>query len=84
MTENKISRNITKTVDEFGRILIPKEIRKALNIETGDSMVYEIDGERLIIKKLVSACIFCGLTDGVSDLFGRPVCTSCLEKMKSM
>ena len=42
--------NVSK-IDNLGRVVIPKSIRKALNIEHNDEISMYVDGESLIIKK---------------------------------
>lgn len=42
---------IIRRVDDLGRIVIAKDIRKQLNISEGDSMEFFISGESVIIRK---------------------------------
>ena len=42
--------NVSK-IDNLGRVVIPKSIRKALNIEHNDEISMYVDGESLIIKR---------------------------------
>lgn len=43
-----------KKIDELGRIVIPKEIRKRLSIKTDDSLEISIDGNNISITKAVA------------------------------
>ena len=45
---------IIRRIDELGRIVIPKEIRKTLRIKEGDNLEIFIDGEEKIILKKYS------------------------------
>ena len=47
MKETGVSRRI----DELGRIVIPKEIRKNLKIREGDQMEFYVDKEYVVLKK---------------------------------
>ncbi|TFF99567.1 MAG: AbrB/MazE/SpoVT family DNA-binding domain-containing protein [Promethearchaeota archaeon] len=38
-------------VDSKGRILIPKEIRKKLNIKSGSKLILKIEDERLVLLR---------------------------------
>jgi AbrB family looped-hinge helix DNA binding protein len=40
-----------RNLDELGRIVIPKEMRKKLNIENGDPVNIECTGNEVIITK---------------------------------
>lgn len=46
-----MSTGIIRRIDELGRIVIPKEIRKSLRIKNGDNLEILIDGENIILKK---------------------------------
>ena len=45
------STGIIRRIDDLGRVVIPKEIRKNLNIKENDSLEIFIDGENIILKK---------------------------------
>lgn len=42
---------IVRKIDELGRIVLPKELRKTLNINTGDDFQISIDNEKIILEK---------------------------------
>ena len=42
---------IIRRIDDLGRFVIPKELRKSLRIKTGESLEIFIDGEDIILKK---------------------------------
>ena len=42
---------ITRRIDELGRIVIPKEIRKTLRIKDGESLEIYVENENIILKK---------------------------------
>lgn len=46
-----IKLNIIRRIDDIGRIVIPKEIRKKLNIEEGDPLEFWLDKDNNIILK---------------------------------
>ncbi len=45
---------IIRKIDELGRIVLPKDIRKSLNIHTGDLLELKTDAETLSISKYSS------------------------------
>lgn len=45
------STGVVRRIDELGRIVIPKEIRKNLRIKNGDSLEIFLDDETIILKK---------------------------------
>ena len=46
-----VSTGIVRRIDELGRIVIPKEIRKNLRIKNGDNLEIVVDGENITLKK---------------------------------
>ena len=46
-----MSTGIIRRIDELGRIVIPKEIRKKLRIKNGDSLEILLDDENIILRK---------------------------------
>ena len=46
-----MSTGIIRRIDELGRIVIPKEIRKNLRIKSGDNLEILVDGEKIVLSK---------------------------------
>jgi len=47
----KKTTGIVRKLDELGRITLPVEIRRSLNLEEGDAMGISVDGNKIIIVK---------------------------------
>ena len=45
------STGIVRRVDEVGRIVLPMEIRKSLNIDTRDPVEIFVDSNQIILRK---------------------------------
>lgn len=78
------STGIVRKVDELGRVVIPIELRRTLDIEEKDSLEIYVDGDKIILRKYEPACIFCGNADDVRIYKEKNICESCLEEMKSL
>lgn len=76
------STGVVRRVDELGRIVLPIELRRTLDIAEKDSLEIYVDGEQIILKKYEAACIFCGEARNVVNYKGKNICTGCLEEMK--
>lgn len=72
---------IVRNIDELGRIVIPKEIRKRLNIAEGDPIEIFVDGTSVILEKYAESCIFCGEKDGLTAFLEKQVCEKCRRKI---
>ena len=46
-----IATGIVRRIDELGRIVIPKEIRKNLRIKNGDNLEIVVNGEDITLRK---------------------------------
>ncbi len=46
-----MAAGIIRRIDELGRIVIPKEIRRSLRIKNGDNLEILIDGENINLRK---------------------------------
>lgn len=77
------STGIVRKVDELGRIVIPMEIRRTLNIAEKDPLEIYVDSDRIILRKYEAACscIFCGNADEVTVFKNKNICKACLGKL---
>lgn len=57
---------ITRKIDNLGRIVVPKEIRKTLDMDIGTSIEIYLDDESIILKKY-KANMACQITGEVSN-----------------
>lgn len=72
---------VVRKVDDLGRFVIPKEIRKVFDIKADDPMeIFLGDNNEIILKQYKPGCQECG--DVEVPLFGKNVkiCRNCLEK----
>lgn len=75
------STGIVRKVDELGRVVIPIELRRTLDIAEKDALEIYVDGEQIILKKYAPACIFCGQAKDVVSYKGKNICPDCLDEM---
>lgn len=80
----KLSTGIVRRVDELGRVVIPKEMRKALDIDQRDPIEISIEGSSIILNKYENRCVFCGTVKPSIKYNGKLVCTKCLKEINSI
>lgn len=75
---------IVRKIDELGRIVLPMEMRRTMEIKEGDPLEIFVEGDQIILKKYVSECKCqrCGKLTGsaqriVSDR-GVTLCAECV------
>ncbi|HAE62193.1 MAG TPA: AbrB family transcriptional regulator [Eubacteriaceae bacterium] len=76
------STGIVRKVDELGRIVIPIELRRTLDINIKDSLEIFVDGNYVVLKKYEPACIFCGNAKDVINYKGKNICPDCMSDIK--
>lgn len=77
------STGIVRKVDELGRIVLPIEMRRTLDIAERDALEIYVEGESIILRKYQPACIFCDNMKNVISFQGKNICQDCLEKIKT-
>ena len=75
---------IVRKVDELGRIVLPIEMRRTLDIAEKDALEIYVEGSSVILKKYKPSCIFCDNTKDVMIFKGKNVCPKCLKEIKAI
>ncbi len=77
------STGMVRKVDELGRIVLPMELRRTMNINEKDPLEIFTDGEKIILTKYSPGCIFCGNVNGVGvqNYKGKYLCDSCIQEI---
>ena len=79
-----ISTGIVRKLDELGRIVLPIEMRRTLDIAEKDSLEIYVEGSSVILKKYEPSCIFCNVAKDITNFKGKNVCPKCLKELKSL
>lgn len=77
------STGIVRQVDELGRITLPIELRRTLEINEKDSLEIFVEGNTIVLKKYEPSCMFCGNARNVISYKDRNICADCLEELKN-
>ena len=77
------STGMTRKVDELGRVVIPIELRRTLQMEEKDPLEIYVDGEKIILKKYEPGCIFRGNADKLRTFKDKNICEDCFNLMKN-
>ena len=75
------STGIVRKVDELGRVVLPIELRRNLNINEKDALEIFVDDEKIILKKYEPADIFTGSMDDLIDYKGKKVSKASIIEM---
>ena len=75
---------IVRRIDQLGRVVLPIELRKTLDISEADVMEIFVEQDSIVLKKYgPMSCIFCGERDEVIKFKGKCICSECLKKLNS-
>ncbi len=75
------STGIIRKVDDLGRIVLPIELRRTLDIEERDELEIYMENDRIILQKFEPACLFCGSSRNLVTHRRKNVCRECVKKM---
>jgi transcriptional pleiotropic regulator of transition state genes len=75
---------VVRKVDQLGRIVLPKSLRKRYLMNEGDPVEILVQGDHIILERYRPKCVFCGNIDQVSDFKERHVCGVCLAEMNEL
>jgi len=78
------STGIVRKVDELGRIVLPIEMRRTLDIAEKDALEIYVEGSSVILKKYRPSCIFCDSNKDVKNFKGKNVCPKCLKELQTL
>ena len=85
------STGIIRRIDELGRLVLPVELRRILDIKSckekgssnksdSDAVEIFVDGEEIILRKYNPGCHCCGNMDNLKEVMGLKICPECLEE----
>ena len=76
------STGIVRRVDELGRIVLPIELRRTLDIKERDSLEIFVEGASVVLKKYRPTCIFCDSARDIAVFKGKNICPKCLRDLR--
>ncbi len=71
---------IVRKVDELGRIVLPIELRRNLDIAERDELEIYVEGDSVILRKHEATCVFCG-GPAVYRHRGKSICAECMAQL---
>ena len=75
------STGIIRKVDDLGRIVLPIELRRTLDIAERDELEIFMEDDRIVLKKYEPACVFFSSEQGLVSYRGKNVCQECVRKI---
>lgn len=76
------STGIVRQIDGLGRVVLPIELRRTLDIKNNDPIEIYVEGNSIILKKYEPTCVFCQSNNAVVSYMDKNVCADCMKKLK--
>ena len=73
-----------RQLDALGRVVLPIELRRTLDINTRDMLEILVEGDSIILRKYEPNCLFCGSSSGLTPYKDKQICKRCLSEIKSL
>lgn len=73
--------SVARRIDKLGRIVLPMDFRKALDLEGEAEVLLSIRGNAITVKGAKCACRLCGSEKPLSKHL--KICQDCIVKIKS-
>lgn len=73
------STGIVRKLDKLGRIVIPIELRRTLDIDINDPLEIFVDGDMVLLRAYKPLCCFCGSSEELIEYKEKKICKSCVE-----
>jgi len=75
------STGIIRKVDDLGRVVLPIEFRRVLDISERDEVEIVLENDQIILQKFEPVCVFCGGNQELISFNRKNVCRTCIQKM---
>lgn len=75
------STGIVRRLDDLGRITIPIELRRTLNVGDRDSLEIFVEDDKIILQKYQPCDIFTGSMDDLIDYKGKKVSKETIKQL---
>ena len=76
------AKGIVRRLDDLGRIVLPIELRRTMNLEVRDPVEIFMEGESIVLRKYEAACLFCGGGHQLTTFRGKQICGDCLRQLR--
>ena len=75
------SGGMLRKIDDLGRIVLPVELRRVLDIAERDEMEIYLEDDKIILRKHEKTCVFCASTTSLTCYQGKCICANCIRNL---
>ena len=78
------STGVTRQLDSLGRIVLPVELRRTLEIGPNDTLEIMVEGNSIVLRKYETNCLFCGGSKDLKEFHGKQICAKCAKSIGAL
>ena len=75
---------ILRKIDGLGRITLPMELRRTLDISEHDQIEVFMEVDRVVLRKSERRCVFCNANFRLVEFKEKLICQECVDKLKEL
>jgi len=76
-----LSLGVERTIDNLGRLVLPKEMRDKLNFQKNQVVNIKLFKNYIQIEKSINNCSFCDSQEDTIYYKNFPICRKCLNEI---
>ena len=75
---------VVRQLDSLGRIVLPIELRRNLEIGPKDMLEIFVEEKSVILRKYEPDCLFCGGSRDLTPYKDKMICARCLKELRQL
>lgn len=75
---------IVRRLDNLGRVVLPAEMRRLMQVRDNDEVEMFMEDGRIIVRKYLPSCLFCGNNNNLVEYHEQMVCAECRATLGQM
>jgi len=75
---------VVRRLDELGRITLPMELRKTMNLKEKDALQISVEDGKIILEKYTPSDIFTGETEDLIEYCGKKISIHTIQKLAEL
>ena len=73
----------TRSIDSLGRLVLPAELRKELDMEEGEALDISVEGSTILLKKHEPCCFVCKTAGAaLKKVREKYICAECIAQIE--
>ena len=75
---------VVRRLDELGRITLPMELRKTMNLKEKDALQISVEDGKIILEKYTPSDIFTGETEELIEFCGKKISKHTIRQLAEL